>query len=199
VFWLIAITFLSPHTAWADPLDDFRRGQAAYAAEKFDEAAVWFHKAADQGLAEAQYVLGRMYRRGEIGPQGFTQAAIWFGKAAEQGLAIAEFTLGEEYRYGEGVTKDPKLALMWLQKAADQGVAGAQFYLGEAYRDGEGVAQDKVEAEKWFDIATAGGDADAAEARDELALGLTGDQIAEARKRAHDWLNALKTSNTPVN
>ena len=52
---------------------------------KNDKAAVkWYTKAAEQGLAEAQFVLGTMYADGIGVPENDKTAVKWYTKAAEQ-------------------------------------------------------------------------------------------------------------------
>ena len=64
-----------------------------------------YELAAEQGLASAQYNLGRMYEKG----QGVTQTITtklyeMYELAAEQGLASAQYNLGRMYEKGQGVT-----------------------------------------------------------------------------------------------
>ena len=47
-------------------------------------------KAAEQGLADAQYNLGRLYYMGEGVPRDFVQAYVWLRLAADQGVKLAE-------------------------------------------------------------------------------------------------------------
>jgi TPR repeat protein len=58
------------------------------------QAASWYRKAAEQGNADAQYSLGRLYYEGRGVPQDYAQAAAWHRKAAEQGDAVAQGSLG---------------------------------------------------------------------------------------------------------
>ncbi|WP_049832244.1 tetratricopeptide repeat protein [Aeromonas media] len=53
------------------------------------QAAVWCSKAAEQGLAEAQYALGDMFLIGCGVLRDYQQARAWYRKAAEQGHANA--------------------------------------------------------------------------------------------------------------
>ena len=46
---------------------------------------MWFRKAAEQGLARAQYNLGVGYYQGAGVPQDYVAAARWFRMAAEAG------------------------------------------------------------------------------------------------------------------
>ena len=63
-------------------------------AQDYAEAAKWYRKAADQGYAEAQCMLGNMYYDGWGVPQSDTEAAQWYRKAADQGNASAQCILG---------------------------------------------------------------------------------------------------------
>jgi TPR repeat protein len=101
------------------------------------EALKWFHKAADQGLPEAQYSLGVRYRYGEDlakdMPKNHAEGAGWLHKAAENGHVGAQSTLGACYYYGEGVTRDPDAAIRWWRAAAAQGDESAQNNLRVAF------------------------------------------------------------------
>ena len=110
----------------------------------------WYRKAAEQGLAQAQCNLGRMYDNGEGVPKDATEAVSWFRKAAEKGNPQAQFELGVAYANGEGVVKDEAEAIRWYLKAAEQGDADAEHNLGVAYANGEGVVKDEAEAARWY-------------------------------------------------
>ena len=118
-------------------------------------------KAAEQGYAEAQYQLGRLYAHGNGGPQDYVAAANWFRKAADQGNAWAQCYLGTMYTHGDGVPQDQVAAVGWLKKAAEQGNVLAQRNLGLHYLRGEGVPPDALTAISWFRKAADQGDADA--------------------------------------
>jgi TPR repeat protein len=49
------------------------------------QAVYWYQKAADQGLAEAQYNLGVMYVNGKGVLKDYKQAVYWCQKSADQG------------------------------------------------------------------------------------------------------------------
>lgn len=92
-------------------------------------AAGWFFRAAEQGLADAQFNLGLMYANGEGVEKDMTQASELFKKAAEQGHVDAQNNLGAMYFTGEGVERNEKKAIDWFEKAAAQGNADAQANL----------------------------------------------------------------------
>ena len=105
---------------------------------------------AEQGDAEAQYMLGEMYNYGLRVPQDYQKAVEWYQKAAEQGYADAQYMLGFMYHHGQGVPQDYQKAVKWFKKVADQGVAAAQNNLGLMYKNGLGVEKDYQKAVKWF-------------------------------------------------
>jgi TPR repeat protein len=78
-------------------------------------------KAAEQGHAKAQAVLGVMHADGKGIPQDYAEAVNWYRKAAEQGYARAQFRLSYMYRYGKGVSQDYVMAHMFLNVASTTG------------------------------------------------------------------------------
>lgn len=68
----------------------------------YEEAAHWYRLAADQGDAEGQACLGKMYLFDRGVTQDDSEALHWFRLAAEQGLAEAQRGLGFMYRKGRG-------------------------------------------------------------------------------------------------
>jgi TPR repeat protein len=53
--------------------------------QDYAKAVGWCKKAADQGVASAQYQLGVMYAQGQVVPRDYVQAHIWTNLAAAQG------------------------------------------------------------------------------------------------------------------
>lgn len=78
-------------------------------------------KAAEQGLARAQYNLGEKYYNGIGVARSYEKAVAWFLKAAKQGFAYAQFRLGFMYDCGRGVEQSDAKTREWYQKAAEQG------------------------------------------------------------------------------
>ena len=83
-----------------------------------------YKQAAEQGVIQAQFVVGDMYKSGLGTVQDETLAVFWFQKAAEKGHAFARFELAEALRYGRGVNQDKKEALKWYRKLANSGPEG---------------------------------------------------------------------------
>jgi TPR repeat protein len=93
--------------------------------EDDSKAIEQYTKAANQGLAEAQYDLGFCYSQGEGVAQDKAEAAKFYRKAADRGLAEAQTALGLCYETGDGVQKDMAQAIKYYQKAANQGEPAA--------------------------------------------------------------------------
>ena len=145
---------------------DFQKGEEAYEAGDYAAALREFIPLAEQGDAESQRCLGRIYVLGEGVAQDYAKAAKWSRKAAEQGDAEAQFNLGLMYANGQGVAEDYAQAAAWFRKAAEQGHAEAQVKL-DIYAD---YLKSKEKAEN---EAKAEARAEEAEARAEASLNKT--------------------------
>jgi TPR repeat protein len=95
---------------------------------------VWFRKAADQGDAVAEFLLGNQYANGKGVPQDYSEAMNWFQRAAEQGHPVAKLYLGVMYAEGRGVPQDYVRAYMWFSLSAALGEQRAVKTLGMAER-----------------------------------------------------------------
>ena len=115
------------------------------------KSARWCRRAAEQGHAAAQVMLGSKYEIGDLGMrQDYAEAVWWYRRAAEQGYAPGQFALAGQYREGLGVPQDYTEAVQWYRRAAEQGHPNAQFSLGEMHSEGLGVPQDYTEAVQWY-------------------------------------------------
>lgn len=122
-------------------------------------SAQWFRKSADQGFADAQFNLGRiygpadgLYRKSRAAPEDYAQAARWLGKAAMQGYAPAQVKLGELYAAG-----------------------------------GYGLGRDLVQAYLWTSVAAGNGNQTARELAEAYAARMSEVQLAAARERLKEW------------
>ena len=134
-------------------LADLAAGKQALKNGDYATALKEFLPLAEQGDAEAQFILGSMYREDLGVPQDDKEAVRWYRLAAEQGLALAQCNLGNAYEKGHGAPQDDKEAVRSYRLAAEQGLALAQFNLGVAYEEGHGVPQDGKEAVRWYRLA----------------------------------------------
>jgi len=73
--------------------------------------------------------------------------------------------------------------------AAAQGDPTAYFDLGVAFSTGShGAPCDMIEAHKWFNLAAVAGHEESQMCRAEIADEMTAREIAEAQRRAREWL-----------
>lgn len=145
---------------------------------------------AEQGNANQQFALGKMYSEGQDVPQNYEEAVRWFRAAADQGHAHAQAELGSMYALGLGVPQNYGEAVRWLRAASEQGFAEAQFVLGGWYALGRGVPQNYVKAHKWMNISVYLGNQNDAVFRDRIAKEMTPAQIQEAQRLAQEWVNS---------
>ena len=117
-----------------------------YKNGRFAAAAVAFKTLAEQGDAEANYLLGICYKNGKGVEQSYTAAAAWYMRAAEKGHTQAQCTLGDCFRDGKGVPQSDKDAAEWYTKAAEEGDPDEQYNLGTCYWTGKGVQRSKTKA-----------------------------------------------------
>ena len=72
---------------------------------------------------------------------------------------------------------------------AARGNPNAYYELGMVYSSGaEGVDIDLIEAHKWFNLAAVGGHGEAQLCRADISDEMTAREIAEAQRRAREWL-----------
>ena len=83
---------------------------------------------AEQGSANAQYRLGRMYERADRMPKDISKAVYWYKKAAEQNHPQAIMALGELYYYGVEVKQKVSIDF-YVVFDNDLRVTGAQASL----------------------------------------------------------------------
>lgn len=75
--------------------------------------------------------------------------------------------------------------------AAAAGDTAAYFDLGVIFSTGShGVAADLIEAHKWFNLAASRGHEEAAWCRADISDEMTAREVAEAQRRAREWLSA---------
>ncbi|MBU6269411.1 MAG: hypothetical protein KGN34_17830 [Sphingomonadales bacterium] len=75
--------------------------------------------------------------------------------------------------------------------AAAQGDINAYFDLGIAYSTGShGVDCDLIEAHKWFNLAAVSGHEESQACRADISEEMTAREIAEAQRRAREWIAA---------
>merc|ERR1712232_1168837 len=113
---------------------------------------------AGQGLASAQYHLGKIFHDGKLGvEQNKSRAVELWESATAQGNTDAQCDLGVLYFTGEMVPKDQARAMELLKKASSKGDADAQYNLGVIYHQGDLDQRDESKAAEFWSLAAAQG------------------------------------------
>ena len=124
-----------------------------------EKALEFFQKAAEQGHAEAQYMLGEIYSNNHGVAVNSQKSKEWYLKAAEQYQKAAEqenadadvlVKLGDMYYNGRGVSCDYEKAIEWYQMAADQGDIPARVRLNDYHLNDK--AQRQKEARELYNL-----------------------------------------------
>lgn len=131
-------------------------------------AFYWFKKAAEKRHAEAQYLVGLMYEKGEGVEKDISEAIRWYKEAAgepertkfelllerfldrnfrQNHNHLAQYRLGYLHYEGESLEKNDEEAFRFFGKAAKKGHLEAWFYLGKMHQEGsapEGANHEKA-------------------------------------------------------
>ncbi|MDN3519571.1 tetratricopeptide repeat protein [Aquisalimonas lutea] len=113
------------------------------AGSKGEEALNLFRPLAENGCAQAQYMLSRMLYGRDV-----DRAASWARRAGEQGHAVGQATMGT---YSERMGEYAQ-ALHWYRRAAEAGHVTAMFRVADYYKLGRVVEKDYVQAYKWYSL-----------------------------------------------
>ncbi len=115
----------------------------------------------------------------------YKTAIINLERLGEEGYSEAQVVLGFIYVLGMPPHYDE--AAEWFRRAAARGSATSQWYLGRMHALGNGVPQDFAAAHRWYSLAAAQGHEAAQRDRDELAVGIPSEQVAETERFVEQW------------
>ncbi len=87
----------------------------------YDQALRWFLKAAQAGVAYAQYQVGTALMQGKGCDCDTAKGEIWLEKAAQADEPDAEVSLADYLLRGQPKAHDVSTAMMWLERAVKQG------------------------------------------------------------------------------
>ncbi len=167
--------------AFAAP--DLESARRSYENGDYAVALEGVRPLAEQGNADAQFMLGKMYLKGQGVPRDPEQANKWFRRAAAQGNADSQFFLGASYLLPH---KDIAEGVKWMRLSAEQGNQDAQLLLGKAYLQGE-LPREPVQADKWLRLA-AKDNLDFYKNELRVAEGqMTSEEIAQGKALAENW------------
>lgn len=131
---------------------------APSATVDYQQAMIWYQKAADQNHHLAQFNLSRMYAHGHGMPKSDAMARMWLRRSANGGDAGAQYELAQRC---------------------------CRVVLHGEEADG---AESRIEAYKWFMLAGAQGYRDALLQADSAAMRMTREQMVEAELRVRQFV-----------
>lgn len=189
------------------PFEAFRSGTQALRAGNTDQAVTSLQYAAEQGVAAAQWKLGRMYAEGDGVGRNNLRAFEYFQRIANthaddnpntpqaRFVANAFVSLGHYYLEGipnSSVRADASRAQqMYAYAASYFGDADAQFHLGRLLLAGQGGTKDPRQAARWLRLAANKGHSPAQALLGSL-LFTGGDAIARQAALGLMWLTLAK-------
>ena len=156
-----------------------RPGRAGQSA-----AFAYFRRAAEAGIADAQYALAQYYAAGTSPAfHDEVEARRWLDRAARQGFDSAQQELGLYYIDGVGGVRDFDRGFAWTARAAHAGNVAAQAQLAKLLWSGIGIAPDDTQAAAWYILARRAGLRDPV--LEDFWLGLSVETQQEAIVRAN--------------
>ncbi len=181
-----------------------KKAIALYDKSEFVAAYEILLPMAEQGNAQAQFFLGKMYRYGLGKSANPRQAQKWFDQAikndvvnimkkeARRGDASSQSNLGVMYYEGLGVDRDPEAAANWNRQSAEQGYAIGQSNYAAQLLHGIGVQKNSQQAAFWYGKAA---EQEYTQAQHALAmLYYAGDGVARDYEKARYWFEKAAKS-----
>lgn len=100
--------------------------------------------------AYKEYLLGRMYLKGEGVEQDYYKAFQSFNLSAENGYSHSYYYIGNQYYYGLGFEQDYQKALSYYFKASEAKDNYADYRIAKMYLKGEGINVNSEKAEEYL-------------------------------------------------
>ncbi len=185
--------------------EQYRLGNHYYECNNFDQAVIWFEKAANQGHILAQRICGDAYSDPhgvfQFTETNFHQSLYWYEKAAEQGDGEAQYrcsiltSFALEYMNGWSKEEQnlPK-SIKFLKQSAESGYAKAQFELGIRFSFDSEIGVNQTKVKFWVEEAANQGYIDAqvklAEIyNDDFFFNIRKSSAVDSLKMAQYWAN----------
>lgn len=165
---------LEAAAAKGDPLACMELGETLFAAVPSDpvKARPLYEKAAEAGIPNAFFRLGKIHHDGLGVAADQAKAFNYYLEAAKRGVPEAQYNVGAQLSSGRGVRRNFTEGLAWLIVATKSGAAG----------DGEKLLRERLKSRP-ADIAA--GEKRAAAIQDALAKGLSLDAPAAPSVSGH--------------
>lgn len=178
---------LEQAAAAGDAIAQYQLGERQLEAGDYTSGPTMIRRAAEQGLAVAQYRLAKLHESGLGVPRDLEKAREWTERGAAGGNVKAMYDLAVYYAEGEGGPQTYAGAAEWFRKAAEFGVTDGQYNLAVLHELGLGVSENPAEALYWYAVAANQGDSEAPPKVAELTNAVGQEQAAQIRARAAGW------------
>ena len=172
--------------AAGNPIALYQKGLMETDRGRLDAGIALVRRAADLGLAPAQYRLAKFYEAGQGVPRDMSTAFRLTDMAARSGNRIAMHDLALMIAEGHGgPSRKPEESLVWFERAARLGVLDSQFNMAYLLDSGNtaNVSRDPVAAYAWYAIAANNGDQQAKTRVAQMQTELSSEQLADAESR----------------
>lgn len=119
-------------------------------AQDYEQAKIWYEKAAAQDHCGALVQLGNIYAQDLCGEADPEKAFNLYKQAVALEYSDGQYHLAEFYMDGIYVDKNPSTAFDYYEKAAQQGHTQAQEQVARMLFYGDGVPKDSTTAVTWL-------------------------------------------------
>ncbi len=153
----------------------------------FEQAALWYERAAASGLAPAQYRMATLYERGRGLPRDLSQAQQWYEKAAALGN-VRSMHNAAVIAAGTDLGKpDYERAKKWFSLSANHGLKDSQFNLAVLLERGLAGKSEPAEALFWYLAAARQNDEQAQKRADALAKAMKPSDVEAVKSKIKSW------------
>ena len=163
--------------------------------EQRDRAIEKLETLGRNGDADAQYLVGKLYRDGGLVLPDSQQARDWFLQSAESGNHMAQYALGKLCLTDDLQVRNVEQAEYWLNRAAEQQNPWAEYALAKEYLTGTTLEKNPEKAASLLLDAGEAGNCYA-----EYLLGklyLSGQVLPMDREAAETWLGRASYDGHP--
>ena len=152
------------------------------------DAAVQMKRLAQAGDAYAQYLMGLLYRDGDLVIPDTERAQYWMEQAATQNVPAAQYALGKLLLSDDPLVHDHDQGIRWLKAAAQNGNNHAAYALGKEYLSGRYVFKNAESATDYLHQAAQGDNPWAQYLLGKLCL--MGNGVEQDENTAYQWFQA---------
>ena len=164
----------------------------SFPLDERDEAAEQLEQLAEDGDADAQYIIGTAYRDGGLLIPDMVKAQKLLERAAEQDLDAAQYALGKLYLSDDADVHAPAKGIYWLKRSTDSGNNHAAYRLGKEYLSGKNTVKDAETAVSYLRQAANNGNAYAQYLLGKLTL--MGEGVLKDTDAAYEWFAAARAN-----